>query len=62
MTEQFDAYSFVVGVGVTIVGIFVLAWIYEYGYSFFAQYKQLLLGLLLGGALVYCINKIDWGF
>ncbi len=61
MTEKrFDFFSFTVGVGVCLVGIFILAWIYEYGYSFFNQNKELIAGLILGGILVYCVNKIDW--
>ena len=58
--KQFDAYSFALGVGVTIIGIFILAWIYEYGQAFLNQNKEWISGLILGGTLVYCINKIDW--
>ena len=61
MTEKrFDFFSFAVGVGVCLVGIFILAWIYEYGQPFLNQNKEVILGLILGGALVYFFNKIDW--
>ena len=61
MTEtRFDFPSFILGVCACLFGIILLAWLYEYGQSFFEQHKEMILGLILGGTLVYCINKIDW--
>ncbi len=61
MTEKrFDFPSFLLGVGACLLGIVLLAWIYEYGQPFLNQHKEWIAGLILGGTLVYCINKIDW--
>lgn len=61
MSEKlFDYPSFLFGIFAGITILFLIAWIYEYGYDFWNQYKELIGGFLIGFALMYAIHKIDW--
>lgn len=61
MTEKrFDCPSFLLGMLAGILILFVIAWVYEYGYDFWNQYKELIAGFIMGFGIMYCIHKIDW--
>lgn len=59
--ERFDCPSFLLGMLTGILILFVIAWVYEYGYDFWNQYKELIGGFIMGFGIMYCIHKIDWG-
>ena len=61
MTEKrFDYPSFLLGILAGMTILLLIAWIYEYGYDFWNQYKELIGGFLIGFTLMYAIHKIDW--
>ena len=59
--ERFDWRSFLLGMLAGILILFVIAWVSEYGYDFWNQYKELIAGFIMGFGIMYCIHKIDWG-